>query len=107
VRRDLVSPYVSFAFLACVFCTWYGSFVSSDRPDVGAQIRKAREALRISQVELSLRLDCGERSVQAWERNERTPRLDALTSISRVLGQPVAYFYGDGEPDGNDAPVAA
>lgn len=79
------------------------------RPDVGGQIRKARDAAGISQVELALRLECGERTVQAWERNERTPRLDALASLAAELGQNVAFFYGsdDVEPNGDEPNEAA
>jgi transcriptional regulator with XRE-family HTH domain len=80
---------------------------SAQRPDVGGQIRKARDAAGISQVELAIRLKCGERTVQAWERNERTPRLDALASLAAELGQPVAFFYGSSDPDTNDAPAEA
>lgn len=98
MRVALVSPNDSFASVACVICTWYVSFVSTERTDIGAQIRKARDAAGISQVELAIRLKRGERTVQAWERNERTPRLGALTEMANELGQSVAFFYGSGEP---------
>jgi transcriptional regulator with XRE-family HTH domain len=81
--------------------------VSTAQTNIGAQIRKARDVAGISQVELAKRLGCGERSVQAWERNERTPRLGALIAIADELGQHVAYFYGDGEPDGDPVEAAA
>jgi len=47
--------------------------------------------------------------VQAWERNERTPRLDALASLAAELGQNVAFFYGsdDVEPNGDEPNEAA
>jgi transcriptional regulator with XRE-family HTH domain len=37
--------------------------------------------------------------VQAWERNERTPRLDTLTRLALLVGRPVAWFYELVEPD--------
>jgi transcriptional regulator with XRE-family HTH domain len=77
---------------------------SAERPDVGGQIRKARDAAGISQVELAIRLRCGERTVQAWERNERTPRIDALGALAAELGQSVAYFYGSDAPEPIDEP---
>lgn len=72
---------------------------SAERPNVGAQIRKARDAKQLSQVQLAERLGCGERSLQAWEAGDRTPRLDALMQIADLLGQPVSWFYGAGEPN--------
>lgn len=80
---------------------------SAQRPDVGGQIRKARDLAGISQVELAKRLGCGERSLQSWERNERMPRLGSLTAMAVELGQPVAYFYGADEPDGEPKAAAA
>jgi transcriptional regulator with XRE-family HTH domain len=72
--------------------------VAQNRTDVGRQLRRAREARGLSQVALAELLGVGERSVQAWERNERHPRLDALEEVARALGQPVAYFYGADQP---------
>lgn len=93
-----MSPNVSYAHVACVKCTWYVSCVERHRTDVGRQLRRAREARGLSQVALAGLLGVGERTVQAWERNERHPRLDALEEVARALGQPVAYFYGADEP---------
>lgn len=78
------------------------SSVNAFTPDVGAQIRKAREEAGLTQVQLAEQLDQAERTVQAWERNERTPRMPALVALAAHLGQPVAFFYGDAnlpEPD--------
>lgn len=100
MRRGFLSPNDLFAFLACVICTWYIPCVSSPQvaqPDIGAQIRKARDAANLSQVQLAEQLKLGERTVQAWERNERTPRLGALIALAAHLGQPVAFFYGNGD----------
>jgi transcriptional regulator with XRE-family HTH domain len=80
---------------------------TANRPDVGGQIRKARDAAGISQVELAIRLRCGERTVQSWERNERTPRIDALGALAAELGQSVAYFYGSDDPKKTNGPVEA
>lgn len=78
----------------------------ADWPDVGGQIRKARDAAGISQVELAKRLNRGERTIQAWERNERSPRRAGLSDLAELLGQPIAYFYGDGEPVDTDSVAA-
>jgi DNA-binding XRE family transcriptional regulator len=107
VRGAALSPNVSFALLACANCAWYVSFVSSTPTDIGRQIRKARAALGLSQIALAERAGCAPRSLQAWESGDRTPRLGALTALAAALDQDAAYFYGDGDPTGNDAPVAA
>lgn len=99
MRVAVLSPNASFANVAYAHCTWYVSFVTPIRTDVGGQIRKARDASGLSQVALAERLGVGERTLQSWERNERYPRLDALQQLAEMLGQPVAYFYGDDEPD--------
>jgi transcriptional regulator with XRE-family HTH domain len=62
-------------------------------PNVGARIREARELLGISQMALARQLGQGERTIQAWERNERTPRLDSLTHLAALVGRPVSWFY--------------
>lgn len=107
MRGGALSPNVSFALLACANCAWYVSFVSSTPTDIGRQIRKARAALGLSQITLAERTGCAPRSLQAWESGDRTPRLGALTALAAALGQDVAYFYGDGEPDGDPVAVAS
>jgi transcriptional regulator with XRE-family HTH domain len=68
-------------------------------PDVGARIREARIAMGISQTDLADRLGQGERTIQAWERNERTPRLAALTDLAEASGRTVAWFYAHGDDE--------
>lgn len=70
----------------------------SSAPDVGSQIRKARDAAGLSQVELARQIGQAERTVQAWESNTRTPRMDGLVALARALDQPVAFFYTDHDP---------
>lgn len=65
-------------------------------PDIGARIKEAREMLGLSQTALADELGQGERTVQAWERNERTPRLKSLMRLARLSDRPVSWFY---EPD--------
>ena len=81
--------------------------MSSPWPNVGAQIRKARTASKLSQVDLAKRLGYAERSIQAWERGERLPRLPNLVALADALGQDVAFFYGsDDLPDSGDEVAA-
>lgn len=62
-------------------------------PNVGAKIKEAREIAGLSQLALARELEQGERTVQAWERNERTPRLDSLVRLGRLTDRPVSWFY--------------
>lgn len=81
-----------------MICTWYDPFVSrQSSPDFGRQIRRARAATGLSQVQLAERLGRSERTVQTWEANERNPRLDNLIALADCLGQPLPFFYGDEE----------
>lgn len=83
-----------------VFCSWYVTFVAKEMqaPNIGARIREARESLGLTQLEFANALELGERghgqrTLQAWERNERTPRLPALMEIARVAERPISWFY--------------
>lgn len=79
-----------------MFRAWYDTYVAKERqapPDVGARIKEARELLGLSQTALADRLGAGERTVQAWERNERTPRMGMLIRLAELADQPVAWFY--------------
>jgi transcriptional regulator with XRE-family HTH domain len=78
--------------------------VSSDqpeilRPDIGGRIREAREGLELSQVQFAERLGRAERTVQAWEYNERNPGFPALLKIANETKRPISFFYGDGEQE--------
>jgi DNA-binding XRE family transcriptional regulator len=87
------------SLLAYVFCAWYVTFMDGDlqggvrAPNVGARVREARELLGLSQTALANVLDAGERTVQAWERNERTPRVETLMRLGEKAGRTVAWFY--------------
>lgn len=49
--------------------------------------------LGLSQIALATQLGQGERTVQAWERNERTPRMDSLLRLASLSERPVSWFY--------------
>jgi transcriptional regulator with XRE-family HTH domain len=67
---------------------------------IGGRIAEARAAAGLTQTELAARIGHAARTVQAWESNDRHPRMDALRQLALALGQDVAWFYS--EPD---APV--
>ena len=82
-----------------MFCAWYVTFVAKEKqaPDVGARIKEARETLGLSQTALAEQLGQGERTVQAWERNERTPRMGSLTRLASLSDRPVSWFFTEPE----------
>lgn len=82
-----------------MFCAWYVTYVAKgmQAPNMGARIKEARETQGLSQTALAERMGAGERTVQAWERNERTPRIDALTRLAAVLEVSVADFFAEPE----------
>lgn len=65
--------------------------------DIGGRIKQARKQAGLTQFELAAKVEQKPRTIQAWELNERTPRLGALMRLALALGQPVDYFYGNGD----------
>jgi transcriptional regulator with XRE-family HTH domain len=67
------------------------------KPNVPGRVREARALLGLSQVALAKALGQAERTVQARERDERTPRIGSLVRLAERVDRPVAWFYGDGD----------
>jgi transcriptional regulator with XRE-family HTH domain len=59
---------------------------------IGARVRRAREARRIPQVELAEALGLSQAAVSNLESGSRPIRVDELVIISRVLGEELDYF---------------
>lgn len=78
-----------------MFRAWYVTYVAEEMqaPDIGARIKEARDLLGLSQTALADELGQGERTVQAWERNERAPRMESLLRLARLADRPVSWFY--------------
>lgn len=62
---------------------------------IGHRIVLARGEAGLTQVALAKLAGTVPRTVQAWERDERHPRPDALARLAQALGRPVAWFYED------------
>jgi Zn-dependent peptidase ImmA (M78 family)/DNA-binding XRE family transcriptional regulator len=60
---------------------------------VGARVRRAREARRISQVELAQALGISQAAISNLESGARPIRVDELVTISRALGEELDYFF--------------
>jgi transcriptional regulator with XRE-family HTH domain len=63
------------------------------RLDVGTRIRKAREALGISQEALAERAGLHRNYVGSVERGEREIGISRLASLVGALGQSLAEFF--------------
>ena len=61
--------------------------VTTPLPLTGDQIRRAREALRMTQQDLADQLGVGLRTIGRWERGESAPR-SAMGALTRILQLP-------------------
>ncbi len=59
---------------------------------IGARIRHAREASRLSQAELAAALDLSQAAMSTIENGTRPLRVEELVVISRVIGRDLEYF---------------
>lgn len=57
---------------------------------------QARQAAGLTQVQLAEKTGQAPRTIQAWERGERHPRIDGLTRVALVVDRPIAWFYENG-----------
>lgn len=67
----------------------WGRLPSWDLPSVGFQLRRAREATGLTQVELAERLGVSQQAVARAERWESNPTYRFLESWSAALGVPL------------------
>lgn len=65
--------------------------------DVGRKIREAREAKRpkMTMSELAQQLGVSHSRLSNWERGQHDPAGEIVAACSRILGQPVAFFYDE------------
>lgn len=68
-------------------------------PEFPARLKQAREALGISQGELSRRAGCRPETVSRYESGANpTPRIGELVAIATVLGRSIDWLLGDSDP---------
>lgn len=58
--------------------------------DLAANLKEAREKAGMTQAALAELAEVGKRSLQEYENNEASPRVDALVKIAKALGLPTA-----------------
>ena len=61
--------------------------------NVGERIKRAREALRLSQAALAEAVGVQTNTVWRWENQRATPDVEVISQIAQTLGVPVAYFF--------------
>lgn len=66
---------------------------------MGSRIRRARERLGISQEELAFRIGKTQNAISTYENGNRMPHLSQLPELAEALEVPIAYLFGDLEPD--------
>ena len=65
---------------------------------IGDNIRKARRQKDISQLVLAKKLKVAQSTVGMWEANRRTPDVEMLKEIARVLDTTLAFLAGEIPP---------
>src|SRR5581483_4169863 len=76
------------------------------RAVVGTRIREAREAKRLLQKELALRVHVEPQTISNWERGVTAPDFDKLELLGLELDQPVAYFLVSDDDERTGPPAS-
>ena len=63
--------------------------------EVGARVKRAREAAGMTQVELARALNVEQSTVSRWERDDPTPSLRWLSEIATATAQPLPFFFNE------------
>jgi transcriptional regulator with XRE-family HTH domain len=76
---------------------------------IGSRIRKARQALGITQEKAARRLSVSTQAVSQWERELTKPSADKIAAIARQLGVTTDWLTGHEEadllPPGHQRPI--
>jgi transcriptional regulator with XRE-family HTH domain len=65
--------------------------------ELGAQIRKIREELGLSQEQLAGRVGTAQSTISQLEQGERNPSYKTLRSLANALGVSVSYLLGEAD----------
>ena len=66
--------------------------------DIGSKIKAARKAAHMGQAELGEAIGIGKSSISEWESGKRSPDIDKVKDIAKVLNVTPAYLMGWDEP---------
>lgn len=53
--------------------------------NIGENIKKARKAAGISQIELAERMQIYQKDISRWERGERSPSIEVFAKLCKAL----------------------
>jgi Zn-dependent peptidase ImmA (M78 family)/transcriptional regulator with XRE-family HTH domain len=65
---------------------------------VPSRLKDARLAARLNQTELAAAAEVSRQAISSFELGEKSPEIDTMTRIARVLKQPVFFFIADDAP---------
>ena len=71
-----------------------GRLTKEEAIELGLRIKGRREKLRISQLELALRMGTSQRAIYAYEKGERQPTKDTLQRLAIALETTVSVLRG-------------
>lgn len=67
--------------------------------DIGSKIKAARKAAHMGQAELGEAIGIGKSSISEWESGKRSPDIDKVKDIAKVLNVTPTYLMGWKEED--------
>ena len=73
--------------------------------DIGKSLKFHREALHLSQSELSRRCGISQQSLSRWENNENLPNIMECAILAQFYGISIDYLVGFENEDGSKNPV--
>lgn len=62
--------------------------------DFGLRLKKLRKACQLSQDQVASKLDLTRSTISAYERNIKTPKLDALVKLAIMYNTSLDYIMG-------------
>ena len=62
---------------------------------LGEKIKHERKVFSMGQEELSEKLDVSLKTLQRWESNERSPRVEQIIQLSKIFGLMPEYFLSE------------
>ena len=75
--------------------------------DIGSKIKAARKAAHMGQAELGEAIGIGKSSISEWESGKRSPDIDKVKDIAKVLNVTPAYLMSWDEPSPASRPLPA
>lgn len=65
----------------------------SDKTELNRKIKAARLNARLTQTQMSEKLDISQGTYAQWENGRRRPNVSTISKIAKVLDLPITYFF--------------